>query len=88
MADEKKFDLDEIIKRIMMHKIEHYIRGKLNSDILDAHTKIKGKGKKNLKEEAPSNAIGDSSSVSGSGPIDTFSPLIRFKKKKKKEVIK
>jgi len=34
-----------------------------------------------LKEEAPTNAMGTSSSTSGTGPIDTFDPILSLKKK-------
>jgi hypothetical protein len=39
--------------------------------------------KKIKEDEAPTNVMGNSSSVSGTGPIDTFDPLLFLKKKKK-----
>lgn len=37
--------------------------------------------KKKLKEEAPTNSMGSSSSVASTGSIDTFSPVMKKKKK-------
>jgi len=34
-----------------------------------------------LKEEFPTNAMGASSSTAGSGPVDTFDPILKLKKK-------
>lgn len=38
-----------------------------------------------ISEEFPTNAMGTSSSTAGTGPIDTFDPLL-FKKMKKKMI--
>jgi hypothetical protein len=37
--------------------------------------------RKYLSEEAPTNAMGTSSSTSGSGPVDTFDTLMKLKNK-------
>jgi len=36
---------------------------------------------KGIKEEAPTNSMGFSSSIAGTGKIDTFDPLLKDKKK-------
>jgi len=39
--------------------------------------------KKNIKEDAPTNSMGTASSVTGTGKIDTFDPLMKKNKKVK-----
>jgi hypothetical protein len=81
--DDKDLDIDNVIRKVMHHKLKNYISGVINSQILHHHTKI---NTKKLKEdEAPTNAMGTSSSTSGTGPIDTFDPLLKLKIARRKK---
>ena len=73
---DQELNLTDIIKRVLQHKLQRYISGKVGSEILRTHSKL---GNKKIKEEAPTNAMGTSSSISGTGNIDTFDPLIKTK---------
>ena len=81
----KELNLDDIVQRAVLQKLERYIHGKINSHILKTHfDMINKKNKKKVNEgtrnfvseEAPTNVMGTSSSTSGTGNIDTFDPLL------------
>lgn len=48
----------------------------------------KAKLRKYLKENAPTNSMGASSSTPGTGNIDTFDPVMRFHKRDQKDDLK
>ena len=77
-------DIDKLIKKVLHDKLSHYITGKVTAEITRMHygNKLKPKVDKSVvKEEAPTNMMGNSSSTAGTGPIDTFDPLMKNKKK-------
>lgn len=85
---DKDFDIQDVIRSVMREKLKRYIAGKISSEIARQHH-----GKKKIKEndgggEPPTNAMGHSSSTSGSGPIDTFDPLLFVKLARRKRPIK
>jgi hypothetical protein len=78
MADAHK-RFGDIISSVLKQKMKHYLTGHINSEIVRLHHNLpKVKGKFNVKEEegGPTNVMGTSSSVSGTGGIDTFDPLL------------
>jgi hypothetical protein len=90
MSGFKKKDVDEMIKNILHDKLSDYITTKVTGEIVKMHHGIKPKTpkqpeKKELKEEAPTVCMGSSSSTSGTGPIDTFDPVLRKKKVEKRK---
>ena len=79
------FKIDDIISSVMKEKLKRYLAGKIGSEIVRQHHNIKSGKKKPVKEdEAPTNAMGTSSSTSGTGPIDTFDPLLIVKLARRK----
>lgn len=85
METNVKLDLDDIIQSVMKHKLHRYIAGRIDSEIArQHHKKTNKKIKENEGGEAPTNAMGHSSSVSGTGNIDTFDPLLKMKVARRK----
>ncbi len=77
--------ITDIVQSVMKQKLKHYIAGKISSEIARQHHK-----KTKLKEDAggPTNAMGHSSSTSGTGPIDTYDPLLLKKLVRRKQLQK
>lgn len=78
----EKDSFDMVLRNIIHGRLHRLIGGHVTAHLIDAHQKQqKSKKKVNevVTEEAPTNVMGTSSSVTGSGPIDTFDPLLRFK---------
>jgi hypothetical protein len=74
--DDKHFKIDDIIASVMKEKMKRYLAGKVASEIVRQHHKLPKIGSKIKEDEAPTNVMGHSSSVSGTGSIDTFDPLL------------
>jgi len=70
---------DMVLRSIIHGRLHKLIGGHVTAHLIDAHQKQQNKKKKKINEEAPTNVMGTSSSVAGSGPIDTFDPLLKFK---------
>ena len=81
MDNFKPEEIDKLIKKVLQDKLTRYISGKVTSELTKFHHTNKKPVKKELKEEAPTNSIGTSSSTSGTGSIDTLDPIISVKKK-------
>jgi hypothetical protein len=83
---EEHVKIDDIIASVMREKLKRYLAGKISSEIVRQHHKLPKAGTKLKEDEAPTNAMGHSSSVSGTGPIDTFDPLLRMQIARRKAV--
>ena len=85
MAEKKKTNLNDIIKKQVNDLFARYIQGRVTSEITRLHhgnKKPAAAPKKDIKEdEGPTNVIGTSSSTSGTGAVDTFDPVLGTKKK-------
>jgi hypothetical protein len=84
--DDKHLKIDDIIASVMKEKLKRYPAGKISSEIVRQHHNLPKIGSKKIKEdEAPTNVMGTSSSISGTGNIDTFDPLLfgRLARRKK-----
>ena len=82
--DDRELGLDDVIRKVLKHKLKSYINGVVTSKILHHH--INNTSTKKIKEnEGPTNAMGTSSSTSGTGPIDTFDPLLKAKIARRKK---
>jgi hypothetical protein len=76
--------IDDIIASVMKEKLKRYLAGKISSEIVRQHHHLPKVGTKIKEDEAPTNAMGHSSSVSGTGSIDTFDPLLFAKLARRK----
>ena len=78
--------LSDIVKVNMLRQMEMYIRGKIKSHIARSHENMlrQKSGQPQIKEEAPTNCMGSSSSTSMTGNIDTFDPILFSKVLKRK----
>jgi hypothetical protein len=83
-----KLKIDDIIASVMKEKMKRYLAGKISSEIVRQHHKLPKIGTKIKEDEAPTNVMGHSSSVSGTGSIDTFDPLLFAKLARRKQPIK
>jgi hypothetical protein len=72
--DDQHLKIDDIIASVMKEKLKRYLAGKISSELVRQHHKLP---KSKIKEdEGPTNVMGTSSSVSGTGNIDIFDPLL------------
>lgn len=86
--DDKHVKLDDIIASVMKHKLKRYLAGKISSEIVRQHHNMpKVSAKLKEDEGGPTNAMGTSSSTSGTGPIDTFDPLLKLKMARRKKAV-
>jgi hypothetical protein len=78
--------LGDIVKINMLRQMEKYIQGHLKAHIVRSHENMlrKKNGEPQIKEEAPTNVMGASSSTPMTGNVDTFDPLLFSKLLKRK----
>ena len=87
-AQIKPKEIDDIIKQVLHDKLTNYISGRITSELTRLHhgnQKPKTPKKEIKEDEGPLNVMGTSSSTSGTGPIDTFDPLMAIKKRLKRK---
>lgn len=86
--DDQHFKINDIIASVMKEKMKRYLAGKVASEIVRQHHKLPKSDTKIKEDEAPTNAMGHSSSVSGTGSIDTFDPLLFARMARRRQSVK